>query len=63
MEFGLQWLSKLCKAIEAFAKTKFNRYMVVMLNRGIRPPIASFLNWYASNLESTESTTLKLFPK
>jgi len=62
VEFGLQWLSKLCKAIEAFAKTKFNRYMVVMLNRGIRPPIASFLNWYASNLESTESTTLKLFP-
>lgn len=62
VEFGLQWLSKLCKAIEAFAKTKFNRYMVVMLNRGIRPPIASFLNWYASNLESSESTTLKLFP-
>lgn len=63
VEFGLQWLSKLCKAIEVFAKTKFNRYMIVMLNRGIRPSIASFLNWYASYLENSESTTLKIFPR
>lgn len=62
VDFGLQWLSRLCKAIENFAKTKFNRYMVVMLNRGIKYQITSFLNWYTNQLEKTECINLKLFP-
>ncbi|MFB2712116.1 hypothetical protein [Aeromonas veronii] len=62
VDFGLQWLSKLCKAIEAFSKTKFNRYMVVMLNRGIKNQVTSFLSWYTDQLEKKECVSLKLFP-
>lgn len=62
IEFGVTWLSKVCQSIDLFSKAKNNRYMVVMLNRGIKHPIDDFLDWYVNGLGRTEGIPIKLFP-
>lgn len=62
IDFGLSWLSKLCIAMDAFARSKQSRYMVGMLNRSIRNSITPFLEWYANCLEEREGIELKIVP-
>lgn len=62
VDFGLSWLSKLCGAMDAFAKSKANRYMVGMLNRSIRAQVALFLQWYSDRLSEREDTVIKIVP-
>lgn len=59
IEFNLTWLSKLCNAMDAFVKAKHNRYMMGMLNRGIRSSITQFLQWYSKHLSDNYTVDVK----
>lgn len=59
IKFGIEWLSKLCQAIESFSSAKNNRYMMAMLNRFPQNDIPAFLNWYSDHLNSI-NTSVKL---
>jgi len=63
LAFNYRWLSKLCIAIKNFVEQENNRYMIAMLNRGIKPKLSEFLCWYASELERSSNETVKLVPK
>lgn len=62
IEFGMSWLSKLCKAIDFFAQSTKSRYMIGMLNRSIRVTIHEFLTWYVYQLAEREKQTIKVIP-
>ncbi|MDD5462492.1 MAG: hypothetical protein PHG00_12795 [Methylococcales bacterium] len=61
--FHYRWLSKLCIAIKNFIEQENNRYMIAMLNRGIKSKLAEFLCWLASELERSSTVPVKLVPK
>ncbi|MCF7967009.1 MAG: hypothetical protein K9L79_15955 [Methylobacter tundripaludum] len=63
LAFHYGWLSKLCIAIKDFTEQENNRYMIAMLNRGIKPKLAEFLCWFAGELEHSSTVPVKLVPK
>jgi hypothetical protein len=63
LAFHYGWLSKLCIAIKIFIEQENNRYMIAMLNRGIKSKLAEFLYWFASELERSSTVSVKLVPK
>lgn len=60
VDFGLQWLSKLFKAIALFVGTKNNRYMLGMLNRSIKISLIPFLQWFVQSLKQSSNLKIKL---
>ncbi len=60
IDFNLVWLSKLCLAMQKFAQSKDNRYMLGMLNRGIKGDLCQFLSWYGDYLAGISGTPIKV---
>ncbi|MDF4818699.1 hypothetical protein P3547_14310 [Vibrio parahaemolyticus] len=60
IDFNLSWLSKLCKAMQRFAQCSNNRYMLGMLNRGIKGGLSKFLTWYGNNLSESIGSPIKV---
>jgi len=60
IDYGMKWLSKLCLAINKFARCDSNRYMLAMLNRNIPAELTPFLYWYVRKLENQEK--IKIVP-
>jgi len=63
LEFHYRWLSKLCIAMKSFTEQENNRYMIAMLNRGIKSKLAEFLCWFATELEHSTTVPVKLVPR
>ncbi|MBL4900994.1 MAG: hypothetical protein JKX76_15405 [Colwellia sp.] len=63
LSFNYGWLSKLCMAIMNFSEQKDNRYMIAMLNRGIKPQLADFLSWFVNEREQSSGVPIKLVSK
>lgn len=68
--YKLEWLNKLCQAIEYFYQSidQNNRYMMAMLNRFVNKATASFLREYIKFLDvkylnSTPNIKTQLFPR
>lgn len=68
--YKLEWLNKLCQAIECFYQSidQSNRYMMAMLNRFVNKATADFLREYTKflddkYLDSTANIKTQLFPR